>query len=173
MTFPRRAPGILRPVLLLSFGLLLAAPAGGCLLQNASPVTRLKDDVQALNSDLRWGRLDLAIQMVAPSYRRAFVRARTTWGDQVQIADSDVLGVRVVEEEDAAISTVTVRWYSYATMAVRETRVQQRWELQGRRYVLADEAVTGGDGRLLPGVPRVEEEIPGAEPEGPVEGSSG
>jgi hypothetical protein len=178
---PGRRPRLGRPGLAAGLAAALALP--GCFFQNASPVVRLGDQVQALNSDLRWGRLDLAIQMVAPAYRARFLDARRAWGeDGVQVADSDVLGIRVVEagaredpdpgeeaetadeDRDAAISTVDIRWYSMRTLTVRRTTVQQRWERFGRDYLLAEEAITGGDAALLAGVPVVPSDPPAALP---------
>ncbi|MAQ17990.1 MAG: hypothetical protein CMN30_24735 [Sandaracinus sp.] len=128
---------------------LLGALASGCIFNNVSAEERLRDSVVGLNDEVRWNRMDLATQRVAPAYRSEFSLTHHEWHERMQIADSEIIHVQVGETRDEAMAYVTVRWYDQSTMLVAETTIEQKWEKEGRGYILADEGIRSGDARLL------------------------
>ena len=137
-------------VLLLSVVVALLGPAlPGCLLQNISASETLRDSVVGLNDELRWQRMDLAVDRVAPSFRQEFVHAHGRWGGEVQVADTELLRVRIDDEDGSATSLVAVRWYSMRTMTLHQSTLEQNWERAGRYFILTSEDVVGGDERIF------------------------
>ena len=59
----------------------------GCLIQNLSPETRMRDSVIELNEGARWGRMDVASGHVSPLFRTQFKLSHMRWGRDIQIAD--------------------------------------------------------------------------------------
>ncbi|MBW2460414.1 MAG: hypothetical protein JRH11_02125 [Deltaproteobacteria bacterium] len=123
---------------------------GGCLYQNMSPATKLRDSVEAGNEGARWGRMDIAYERIAPEYVRDYARRHYDWGDGIQMADLDILRLEMAEDEDSANVTVAFGWYDYDTMILHRTVVRQKWRSTGSGYfVLFEEEIIDGSDQLL------------------------
>jgi hypothetical protein len=135
----------------LAAGLLLCTLglAQGCIFSNVSAEETLRDAVVGLNDEVRWNRLDLATQRVAPGYRAAFRLTHLDWHEHMKIADSEIVHVQVGEDRSEAKAYVAIRWYDERTMLLAETTLEQEWHRAGRAYVLVGEKVRNGDPRLL------------------------
>ena len=130
----------------------------GCVFQNLSAETRLRDAVVGYNDETRWVRLDLAVQRVAPMFRESFRQMHHRWGNDIQIADLDIVHVETAgEDRDHATSHVMVRWYAQNGMILATTKLTQEWRKIAGGYVMISEVVSGGDDRLLE-IPVAEEE---------------
>lgn len=136
-----------RGVLSLLLAVLAAAPA--CIFSNMGTAEKFREMVDGVNEEARWSRLDLAMQRVHPTYRSAWRVARTDWGSQIQIADSEVTNLRIEESEEKAQSTVVVRWYRYDTMTLHTSTVQQTWERVGGTFALKEEEVVQGNEEIF------------------------
>ncbi|MDQ3033692.1 MAG: hypothetical protein M3Y87_14840 [Myxococcota bacterium] len=135
---------------------LAAWALSGCMLiDSISPQVRLGDQVHQLNDEVRWGRVDLAAQRVAPAHRRQFVRSHRGWGANIHVADADVTNMDLGLPDGRAASFVTYSWFDERTMELQSTTVRQLWRGEGEGYVLVGEEVIGGDESLLPGAPVV------------------
>ena len=122
----------------------------GCVFQNLSPTERLKDAVYGLNSETRWGRMDLAIQRVVPAYRAEFEATHSRWGKSIRIADVDITNVETAgEDNESAVSYVSIRWYDARTLLMSDTVVAQTWKKVKGTYGLTGEAVRSGSPALL------------------------
>lgn len=146
----------------ISFFLLfvVAGMLSGCMLiDSISPQVRLGDQVHQLNDEIRWGRIDLAAQRVAPSHRRQFVQSHRAWGTTIRIAEADITNMQLGLPDDQAASLVTYSWFNERTMELSSTTVRQLWKGDGSGFVLSGEEVIAGDESLLPGIPviRVDE----------------
>ncbi len=131
----------------------------GCLLANVSTAEKLREAVEGTNSQARWGRLDLAAQRVHPLYREAWAEVRKEWGEELQIAGSEVASLQLDADQDGATSQVEVEWYRFDTMTLRHSTIEQRWErVEGSFALLSEEIVDGDEGLLA--------ELPAEEPEG-------
>ncbi|MDH3200354.1 MAG: hypothetical protein OEM15_05620 [Myxococcales bacterium] len=144
-------------------GLLLGL--SGCLIQNLSPETRLRDSVIELNEGARWGRMDVAAGRVSPVFQNQFRLSHMRWGRDIQIADSEILAVNAHTDEDGsgAVSRVAIRWYDHETMVIAQTIVRQAWQKHKQTFLLTNESVESGHPGLL-AVPEVQQPA-----EGPVE----
>ncbi len=130
--------------------LVLALSFAGCVFNNVSAEEKLRDSVVGLNDEVRWNRLDLATMRVAAPFRLQFRATHHAWHRDFQIADSEIVQVRVADEDrDEATSFVTVSWYDMRSMILRNTTLKQEWRRTVNGYVLVSEEVTDGDERLL------------------------
>lgn len=139
----------------------------GCLLQNLSPETRMRDSVIELNEGARWGRMDVASGFVAPPFRPQFKLSHVRWGRDIQIADTEILGMNphTDEEGEGAFSRVAVRWYDQSTMVLANTVIRQTWQKHKQTFLLTNESVESGHPGLLV-IPEVQQSSqPGQEQE--------
>ena len=120
-----------------------------CIMQNLSPETRLRDSVVELNEETRWGRMDVAVKRVAPGFRDQFVMSHMRWGNDIQIADVEMLGMNANKEEGDAVSRVAIRWYDQRSMVISDTVVRQNWKQHKQTYILMSESVESGHPGLL------------------------
>jgi hypothetical protein len=146
----RRTPKVVRLIVIwLALALVLGA-LHGCFIQNVNAGELLRDSVEQVNEGTRWGRFDIAYERVDAEYRAEFGEKHRRWGQDIEIADYELLGARLSKDEQSAISTVAVSWYSYETMTLHRTTIRQRWRNTGEGFfVLAEERVTGGDETLM------------------------
>lgn len=129
------------------FLVILFLPA--CLFSNLSTAEKFREMVDGVNEEARWSRLDLAIQRVHPEYRAEWRVARSDWGQDIQIADSEVTSLQIQDDDETAKSTVVVRWYRYDTMTLRTSTVEQSWERLGGHFALAEEEIVQGDEEIF------------------------
>lgn len=134
----------------------------GCLIQNLSPETRLRDSVIELNEGARWGRMDVAAGHVSPVFQNQFKLSHIRWGRDIQIADSEILAVNAHTEEDGtgALSRVAVRWYDHETMVIAQTTIRQSWIKHKQTFLLTSESVESGHPGLL-AIPEVQQPAQG------------
>lgn len=123
----------------------------GCLIQNLSPETRMRDSVIELNEGARWGRMDVASGHVAAPFRTQYKLSHMRWGRDVQIADSEILGMNPETDEEGkgAFSRVAVRWYDQSTMVLANTVIRQTWQKHKQTFILTNESVESGHPGLL------------------------
>lgn len=143
---------------------LVSLGATGCIFQSMTAGERLQEAVNEMNDAARWGRFDIAGDRVHPRYRGKFASTHAKWGGAFQIADMEIVDVRLQGGEDTATSTVAYGWYSYETMTLHRTIVRQKWAREDGVFSLTEESVVGGDALLLEPPPEPEE------PEEPAEG---
>ena len=119
------------------------------MFTGVSAEERLRDAVVGINDEMRWNRLDLATQRVAPPYRGYYRLSHHSWHRDFQIADTEIIHVEIGEERATATSMVAVRWYDQRTMLLAETTLRQKWTKVTGGYVLINEEVASGNERLL------------------------
>ena len=123
----------------------------GCLLQNLSPETRMRDAVIELNEGARWGRMDVASGHVAPQFRPQFQASHMRWGQDIQIADTEIIGMSPQTDDTGAgaFSRIAVRWYDQSTMVLSNTVIRQTWQKHKQTFLLTGESVESGHPGLL------------------------
>lgn len=139
----------------------------GCLMQNLSPETRMRDAVIELNEGARWGRMDVASGHVAPPFRTQYKMSHMRWGRDIQIADTEILGMNPETDEEGAgaFSRVAVRWYDESTMVLANTVIRQTWQKHKQTFLLTTESIESGHPGLLV-IPEVDQpEQPGQQQE--------
>ena len=123
----------------------------GCLLQNLTPETRMRDSVIELNEGARWGRMDVASGFVSPPFRPQYKMSHVRWGRDIQIADTEILGMNphTDDEGEGAFSRVAVRWYDENTMVLASTVIRQTWKKHKQTFLLTNESIESGHPGLL------------------------
>ncbi len=124
---------------------------GGCLIQNLSPETRMRDSVIELNEGARWGRMDVASGHVTPGFQTQYKLSHMRWGRDIQIADTEILGMNpeTDDEGQGAFSRVAVRWYDESTMVLANTVIRQTWQKHKQTFLLTNESIESGHPGLL------------------------
>jgi len=131
--------------------LMLLACLSACFMANTSASKKIGDTVHDLNEQARWGRITDASLLVEPSYRQKFIKDHQHWGDDIQLADTEILNVQIASDAENASALVNYSWYAMDTMTLRTTTVRQRWSAVSGGYALISEAVVKGDPKLLKG----------------------
>ena len=118
----------------------------------------MRDSVIELNEGARWGRMDVASGHVAPEFRAQFRLSHMRWGRDIQIADTEILGMNPETAEDGtgAFSRVAVRWYDQSTMVLSNTVIRQTWQKHKQAFLLTNESIESGHPGLLV-IPDVEQ----------------
>lgn len=124
---------------------LMCVLGSGCFMQNRATIERVGDQVQGLNDETRWGKTSLAADRVMPAFRAQFLVNHENWGTRIQIAECDLVSLRVAEDEASATSVLNVSWYRLDTMEVSQSTLRQTWHQIGRNFALFEEVIVGGD----------------------------
>jgi hypothetical protein len=116
----------------------------------APPTTgaRIQEAASDLNTHSRFGRMELAMERVAPTMRDEFLQHRRAWGGEVRLADYELTGARLTAAEDADV-TIKYSWYRPAEGDLRVTTVRQRWHDNKGEWQLVGEVRVDGDVGLL------------------------
>ena len=113
---------------------------------------RMQEAANDLNTNMRFGRIELAVERVAPAERETFMEHRRGWGSNVRIADYEMMAAKLTADSDADV-TLRVAWYRPDEQDLRTTTVKQHWRDQKGDWQLVSEARIDGDVGLL-GEPR-------------------
>lgn len=114
---------------------------GGCLGQ--TPQAKMQETARDLNMNARFGRMELVVEQVDPSYRVEFVQRHKTWGARVRVADTELVGMKFGDKE--AESMVAVAWYDVTEQELRGTTVRQKWKNNRGDWLLKSEERVEGD----------------------------
>lgn len=129
----------------------------GCL-SSQSKAAKLQDAAQNFNVATRFGRMDVASEMVADKSLSDFVKKHQPWGREVRLIDVEFQGVQMLGKDDACVH-VLVGWQRPADQELRTTQIMQTWRYGSKGWKLVDESRTAGDVGLYG------EKIPAVEPE--------
>ena len=113
-----------------------------------TPGARMQEAANDLNSNMRFGRIELAVERVAPTAREEFMDHRRGWGSSVRVADYELLAAKLTAEADADV-TLRVAWYRPDEQDLRTTTVRQHWRDQKGDWQLVGETRIDGDVGLL------------------------
>ena len=131
------------------FCLTLCVLLSGCMLGNQGPATKLTEAVQSMDKATRWGQVAEAARMVDATYRAQFVANHASWGQQIQLGDSEIANMEIAPGGETAIALMAYQWYLTDAMTLHQTVVRQRWTRTDDGYALISEAVVQGDPRLF------------------------
>jgi hypothetical protein len=132
-----------------AFGLvaLSLATLTGCPMPESS-ATRMQSASSDFNTDVRFGRLSLAIDRVDPKEREAFIARRKAWGKQVEISDYELISAKMVGDEDADV-VVKFDWCALATSELHSSKIRQHWHSHSGTWLLQHETLEDGSPGLL------------------------
>src|SRR5690242_18084704 len=122
---------------------ILVTFAAGCSLTPSSGA-RAQEAANDFNLNTRFGRMNLAVERVAPSDRDAFAKRHGGWGGKVRIADMEMAGINPKSESEAQV-TVKVAWYRPEEQELRVTTLKQTWKAPKGEWMLTGEERLDGD----------------------------
>jgi hypothetical protein len=125
-------------------GFLLLVPA--CVGQ--TPPARAQEAANELNTNQRFGRMELVAERVSEGAREKFFERRKQWGGRIQVADTEVMGFKM-KGDSAAEVMLKIGWYRVDEGDLHTTVVKQSWKDFKGAWKLVNEERTDGDSGLL------------------------
>lgn len=113
-----------------------------------SAASRAQETATDLNTNTRFGRLELATENVDAANREKFLMQHKAWGNSIRIADYEMSGFKIKDSE-LAETLVTVSWYRVNDEDLHNTVIRQKWKQQKGDWRLMEEARAEGDSGLL------------------------
>lgn len=113
-----------------------------------SGLARAQEAAQEMNLNTRFGRMELAVENVAPETREEFVSHRRAWGNKLRIADTEMAGLRKVADENVEV-LVRVAWFRMADQDLKVTTLKQKWHDFKGDWKLVSETRLEGDIGLI------------------------
>ena len=140
--------------------LALAVVLTGCMMppQGAALV---QQTAQQFNFDTRFGRMEMAVENIAPKYESEFAKRHRFWAGPIHVTDSEVTGMKMKGQQDCDVH-VRIGWYRIDQGELRTTMVKQHWHLYPRGWLLDAEERTDGD------IGALGENVTVVSPDGPV-----
>lgn len=129
-----------------AFSLVLLLAAAGCMAQ--SKMGKLQEAATTLNTATRFGRMDVATELVARDDLQPFAKRHAAWGSMLRIVDVEYQGIQFVED-NKAIVLVAVGWQRPDETNLRVTQLAQVWDYGQGGWKLSDETRNAGDMGLL------------------------
>lgn len=148
-------PRALLAVAVLALGVAACAP---------SSAQRLAESANNLNVAARFGRMDMAAELVTPKAYDLFAKHHAGWGSKVRLVDVDVHAMRSIDSNNADV-TVAVSWMSPNDTTLRLTEIKQRWHDTRGTWRLVSEERLAGDYGLFGDLPPRPLPEPGAPPD--------
>jgi hypothetical protein len=136
----------MRPLHAFSFALCLLM-LSACVA-NQSKAAKLQDAAQNFNIATRFGRMDIASEMVAEKSLADFTRKHLAWGRGVRLVDVEFQGMQLTGKDEAAVH-IAVGWQRPDEQELRVTQLMQTWQFGPKGWKLVDESRTSGDMGLL------------------------
>src|SRR6478735_2810327 len=132
----------LRTALLLVCVLGAAPMAAGCL-PSQTPAAKASEAARDLNSSMRWGRTDTALEYTSPQDRNAFLERHAEWHTSQRILETELAGLYMVDATHAIVQ-VDVEWLLEDDTNLRNTRLEQKWVEKNGKWLLDKEERIGG-----------------------------
>jgi hypothetical protein len=102
-------------------------------------------EARAFNDDVRWARYE-QLHMSLPPGEAALLSSRAAaMGDDLAIADYEVTTISFAPGSEAATVVVKFDWYSKRATTLHSSTLEQRWEYQGGRWLVAKQRRLRGD----------------------------
>lgn len=129
----------------LALALVISTLAAGCSLGTMSPRARFSESAYTLNDAARWGQVEIAVSHVAAPYQERFRERRRDWGERINVAEVELLNMRLNEDKQGGLSEVSVSWYENSTLVLHRSVIAQRWTRERGAFRLVDEVIAKGD----------------------------
>jgi hypothetical protein len=138
----------MRTHLVLAFTFAAATGLLGCPAHQSTQA-RMQEAASELNINTRFGRMEMASELVAPEAKEQFFERRKAWGNNIRVADYEFGGMRMSKGEDDAEMVVKIAWYRVDEGDLRQTTLRQKWHDFKGSWKLTEESRIDGDLGLL------------------------
>lgn len=109
---------------------------------------KLQQAASDLNTATRFGRMDVASELVAPKEMQPFATRHAAWGNAVRIVDVEHQTIQVTGENEAIVQ-VMVGWQHPDEAILRVTQLAQSWNFGRGGWRLTGEQRIAGDVGLM------------------------
>jgi hypothetical protein len=130
-----------------AFALVAMLALVGCPMPDTA-AARMQTTASDFNTDVRFGRLSIAADKVAPKEREEFLARRKKWGGRVEIADYELISAKMMGNEDAIV-IVKYDWYELAVGDLHSSKIRQKWHSYKGAWLLDTETLDDGTPGLL------------------------
>jgi hypothetical protein len=131
----------------LAFAAVSLATLVGCPMP-PSNAARMQQIASDFNTDVRFGRNELAVERVGEKEREDFLKRHKAWGKTVTLADYELVGAKLVDEDNADVS-IKYDWYHSDENELHSTTVKQKWQSKKGDWRLVGESCVDGDESLF------------------------
>jgi len=97
------------------------------------------------NDGLRWGRYDQVTSHLATGEAERFLARAGALGDDFEMVDEEVAGIRFADADRRAVVTVNFSWYNQRRSLLRQAVVSQDWRYTEGRCMCATQRRVRGD----------------------------
>ena len=118
----------------------------GCFAPTSS-TQKLADSAYDMNNATRFGRMDVALEHVAPKAREEFQRQHAGWSRLARIVDIDFNGIQVKKDGVGEV-VVTLTWQRADEATTRTTSLVQQWTATRNIWTMISEEEKGDEGLL-------------------------
>jgi hypothetical protein len=119
----------------------------GCPMPDTA-AAHMQATASDFNTDVRFGRMSLAVDKVDPKVREKFVAIRKKWSGRLEIADYELISAKMVGDIDAEV-VVKYDWYELAIGDLHSSKLRQKWQSHKGTWMLEDETLDDGAPGLL------------------------
>jgi len=129
--------------LLATFGSL---PLTVACLPSQTPAAKASDAARELNSSMRWGRTEAALEYASAEDRNDFLERHAGWHVSQRILETELAGLFMVDATHAIVQ-VDVSWLLEDDTNLRTTRLEQKWGEKAGKWLLEEEKrISGAEG---------------------------
>ena len=128
-------------------------------LGGQSRAGKLQDSAQNLNQATRFGRVDIASELVAIKAQPEFIKRHLAWGRDVRLIDLEVQGMSF-RDKDTAMVLIMVGWQRLDDQELRVTQLTQTWRYGHDGWRLEEEEHADGAVGLFGEQPEAERQVP-------------
>jgi hypothetical protein len=107
------------------------------------PMEKLTNNAYELNTATRFGRMDVALSMVAEDAQNDFMRRHADWHGEMRIVDLEMRGMRMTEKDVAEVQ-LSVTWHRIDQTTIHSSVISQRWTQTKNGWFLSEETRVGG-----------------------------
>jgi hypothetical protein len=134
----------MRSLCLLGLGV-WAALGLGCISPAQNRQDALFRIAHEYNDGLRWGRYDQVTPHLASGEAARFLARTGALGDDFEMADEEVAGIRFADAGMRADITVSFSWYNQRRSLLRQAVVSQDWRYTDGRWICVEQRRVRGD----------------------------
>lgn len=117
----------------------------GCL-PSQTPAAKASEAARELNSSMRWGRTEVALEHTGPEDRDDFLERHAGWHASQRILETELAGMFMVDATHAIVQ-VDISWLLEDDTNLRTTRLEQKWvEKNGKWLLDEEEHISGAEG---------------------------
>jgi hypothetical protein len=102
-------------------------------------------EARTFNDDLRWARYEQLSASLPRDEAPLFLARANAVAEDLVLADFEVTSINFGPRSESATVGVSVQWYNRRASILHSTTIEQRWEFQAGRWLMARQRRVRGD----------------------------